>query len=166
MWLDRLSGHVTPATPTASTPSSTKRSYSPGARRTSNLAPSAPTQRPGFAPRSSSLSVLSNDSTTSLLSSSRRPNGSGLKQSATAVDVPGPLEVLQSIVGSGIPSQSVELAGNNEAYGDFELDLDFAGLSLHEIVTRDVDQNQEEGRYAAQSLEECMHIFTLVPGAY
>lgn len=162
MWLDRLSGHSTPTpTPTPSAPSSSKRSYSPGARRSSNLAPLIPSQRPGFSPRSSSLSVLSNDSTTSLLSL-RRPNGSGLKHSATNTEIPGPLEVLGEIVGPEVSSESVELVENDGEYGDYELNLDFTGLNLHEIATGVPSAGQKEISYAAQSVEECMHSFALL----
>ncbi|EPE26118.1 hypothetical protein GLAREA_02030 [Glarea lozoyensis ATCC 20868] len=155
MWLDRLSGHSTPAaTPLASSSSSTKRSYSPGARRSSNLAPPTSGPRPGFSPRSSSLSLPSNDSTTSLLSSSRRPNGSGLKHSAATVDIPNPLEVLEKLVGSGIQSEPVEFEGDDEEYGDFELDLDFEGLTLHEIASGRSSPGDHGREFATQSVEE------------
>ena len=97
MWLDRLSGHSTPsATPPASRP------YSPAPpRRPSHLAPSSAAQRPGFSPRSSSLSLVSNDSTTSLLASSKRVNGSALKQSVTTGDAPDPTKVLRRLIGAG-----------------------------------------------------------------
>ncbi|KUJ07369.1 uncharacterized protein LY89DRAFT_691822 [Mollisia scopiformis] len=55
-------------------------------------------QRPGFTPRLSSFSINANDSTTSLLSSSRKPNGSGLKQSVTASEDPDPLEVIEKLL--------------------------------------------------------------------
>jgi hypothetical protein len=156
MWLDRLSGHSTPApTPLASPPSSTKRSYSPGARR-SNLAPPISAQRPGFSPRSSSLSLPSSDSTTSLLSSARRPNGSGLKNAASVAEITGPLEVLEKLVGSETRLRSNVSLVNNEDYSDFELDLDFDGLSLKEIATGKLLPYAEESKYTAQSVEECM----------
>jgi hypothetical protein len=157
MWLDRLSGHSTPAaTPLASPPSSTNTSYSPGPRRSSNLAPPISAQRPGFSPRSSSLSLLSNDSTTSLLSSSKRPNGSGLKRSAAAVGIPRPREVLERLVGPEIGSTSVVSTENDEEYGDFELGLDFEGLSLQEVAAGELNHDEQESRYATQSVEECM----------
>lgn len=148
MWLDRLSGHSTPAS--AGSPPPSNRAYSPAPRRQSNLGPSSALQRPGFNPRSSSLSLISNDSTTSLLSS-RRPNGSNLKRTATTVDAPNPLDVLDRIVGDDTllaPKTLLE----KEAVEDFELELDFDGLGLHEIAE---DQSASGGN-VSQSLEECM----------
>jgi hypothetical protein len=158
MWLDRLSGHSTPAaTPLASAPSSTKRSYSPGARRSSNLVPPISAQRPGFSPRSSSLSLPFSDSTTSLLSSARRPNGSSLKHAASVTEIASPLEVLEKLVGSEIQPGPSASSVNDEEYSDFELNLDFDGLSLQEIATGGLSSHEEESKYTAQSVEECMH---------
>jgi hypothetical protein len=157
MWLDRLSGHSTPAaTPSASPPPPTNRSYSPAARRPSHLGPAAASQRPGFNPRSSSLSLNSNDSTTSLLASSRRPNGSGLKQSVTAADAPDPLQVLVKLLGSeGKGSSSTSQANGYGAEGEeFELELDFENLSLREFASRELSTKKEHG-YETQTVEEC-----------
>ncbi|KAG9231395.1 Sac2 family-domain-containing protein [Amylocarpus encephaloides] len=156
MWLDRLSGHSTPAaTPSGSPPPSTRRAYSPAPRRSSNLAPPSTAQRPGFNPRSSSLSLTSNDSTTSLLSF-RRPNGSTLKQSATTVDTPNPLEVLNKLIhggGQGLAATDTT-EDNHESLEDFELELDFGGLSLREIVEEESNGSQEGVKYDPQSEEE------------
>jgi vacuolar protein sorting-associated protein 52 len=164
MWLDRISGHTTPAaTPSGSPPQSTKRSYSPAPPRSSNLAPHPSMPRPGISSRSSSLSLLSNDSTPSLLSSSRRPNGSALKHSATAVDVPDPLEVLERLVGSEDKGGHAAVAPTAEdGYGESEFDLDLDGLSLREIAQRGPIHVEEGTEYAAQLVGECMnlvHIF-------
>jgi vacuolar protein sorting-associated protein 52 len=157
MWLDRLSGHSTPAaTPSASPPPPTNRSYSPAARRPSHLGPAAAAQRPGFNPRSSSLSLNSNDSTTSLLASSRRPNGSGLRQSVTVADAPDPLEVLEKLLGSEGKGAVSKSQGNgvSAAEEDFELELDFEGLGLREFASRG-SSTKKEHVYATQTVEEC-----------
>lgn len=148
MWLDRLSGHSTPAS--AGSPPPANRSYSPAPRRQSNLGPPSALQRPGFNPRSSSLSLISNDSTTSLLSS-RRPNGSNLKRTATTVNASSPLEVLDRIVRDDTLSVSKALL-EREASEDFELELDFDGLGLHEIA----EGQRTLGGIVLQSIEECM----------
>lgn len=148
MWLDRLSGHSTPAS--AGSPPPANRSYSPAPRRQSNLGPSSALQRPGFNPRSSSLSLISNDSTTSLLAS-RRPNGSNLKRTATTVDAPNPLDILDKIVGNDTLSARKTLI-EQEAAEDYELELDFDGLGLHEIA----EDQRTSGGIVPQSLEECM----------
>lgn len=169
MWLDRLSGHSTPAaTPSASPPPPAKRSYSPASRRPSNLAPSSAAHRPSFTPRSSSLSLVSNDSTTSLLSSSRRPNGSGLKQSITAVDAPDPLEVLGKLLGSEGTDKALLQSTNGDVTPDYaadfdnEAELDFEGLSLQEIVEKEATNPKGEHVNTTQTIEECMsnNIFT------
>ncbi|KAH6673708.1 Sac2 family-domain-containing protein [Halenospora varia] len=158
MWLDRLSGHSTPAN--GSPPPPSNRSYSPGPKRPSNLAPSAAAQRPGFTPRSSSLSLVSNDSTTSLLASSRKTNGSALKQGVSAVDAPDPVEVLEKIVAVGekdIAGSAKEVArhGNNAIFDcGIEAELDFEGLSLREIVSESSPFVKEEHVHTTQSVEE------------
>lgn len=158
MWLDRLSGHSTPAaTPSASPPPPANRPYSPAARRPSHLAPAAGAQRSGFNPRSSSLSLHSNDSTTSLLASSRRPNGSGLKQSVTVADAPDPLVVLEKLLGSegkGAISKP-QTNGDNGAEDNFELELDFEDLSLREFASRESSVTKKEHVYTTQTVEEC-----------
>jgi hypothetical protein len=158
MWLDRLSGHSTPAaTPSGSPPPPANRSYSPAARRPSHLGPAAAAQRPGFNPRSSSLSLNSNDSTTSLLASSRRPNGSGLKQSVTVADAPHPLDVLEKLLGSeGKDVSKPQANGNFAAREDFELELDFEDLSLREFASRRSPFSKKEHAYTTQTVEECM----------
>jgi len=156
MWLDRLSGHSTP-TPSASPPPPPSRPYSPAARRPSHLGPAVAAQRPGFNPRSSSLSLHSNDSTTSLLASSRRPNGSGLKQSATVADAPNPLDVLEKLLGSEGKGKVAkpQTNGDHLAQDEFELELDFEDLSLREFFSRDALFARREQVYATQTVEEC-----------
>jgi hypothetical protein len=157
MWLDRLSGHSTPAaTPSASPPPPVNRSYSPAARRPSHLGPASAAQRPVFNPRSSSLSLHSNDSTTSLLASSRRLNGSGLKQSVMVADAPDPLGVLEKLLGSeGKGVLKSQANGDNAADDDFELELDFEDLSLRDFALRDALLAKKGHVYTMQTVEEC-----------
>lgn len=138
MWLDRLSGTSTPAPrPNASsTPQS--RSYSPAPRRSSRLLPQAGPQRPNFSPRSSSLSAVSNDSTTSLLGNSRKPTdsfGSNLK--STTLTYSDPIQVLDKLLDidlkSSLGADKDEIWDNDELIGD----VDFTGLTLHEFVGGD-----------------------------
>ncbi|RDL33683.1 uncharacterized protein BP5553_08051 [Venustampulla echinocandica] len=163
MWLDRFSGHSTPAaSASGSPPPSASRSYSPAPRRRqSNLGPPSAAQRPGFSPRSSSLSLASNDSTTSLLGLSKRPNGSALRQSVTAVDAPNPLDVLERLLASGdkeSPSSERTAARNGIpsrlVYDDSELELDFGGLNLRDIAGGKGLLAKDDHIYAVQTVEE------------
>lgn len=161
MWLDRLSGHSTPAaTPSGSPPPPANRAYSPASRRPSHLGPASAAQRPGFNPRSSSLSINSNDSTTSLLASSRKPNGSGLKQSATAPEVIDPLEVLEKLLGpegnaaTDVKKSKSAVNGTSAVDEEDEEELDFEKLSLRELVSRRFAP-VEEAVYTSQTTEEC-----------
>jgi hypothetical protein len=151
------------ATPSASPPPPANRGYSPGPRRLSHLGPGSAAQRPGFSPRSSSLSVHSNDSTASLLASSRRPNGSGLKQSITVPKGPEPLEVLEKLLrfegkdSSEISQPDAVVNGHKTEEDDFdEGELDFEGLSLCELASQKSPFAKNENVYTSQSVEECM----------
>jgi vacuolar protein sorting-associated protein 52 len=158
MWLDRLSSH---STPSGSPPPPANRAYSPATRRPSHLAPSSAPQRPGFSPRSSSLSLASNDSTTSLLASSRKPNGSGLRQSSIVPDVTDPLEVLEKLLGperEGLPEPAKTAA--NGLVDESDPELDFGGLSLQEVIAE--EDSKEETVYNAQTIEECMEILSIL----
>ncbi|RDA86122.1 hypothetical protein CP532_1141 [Ophiocordyceps camponoti-leonardi (nom. inval.)] len=132
MWLDRLAGAPNTASG-SSTPAS--RSYSPLPRRTSHtLSPYVTSQRAGQSPRSSSLSLVSNESSASLLSSSKRPNGSGLRQistvSAAPADGPDPLYALEKLLGAAPDDEPVTLLTEQ----DVDFDPDFGGLSLKALV--------------------------------
>lgn len=138
MWLDRLSGTSTPAPrPNASsTPQS--RSYSPVPRKSSRLLPQAGPQRPNFSPRSSSLSIASNDSTTSLLGNSRKPTDSSSSNlRSTTLTYSDPVQVLDKLLGidlvSSLTANKDEIRDNDELLGD----VDFTGLALHEFVQGD-----------------------------
>lgn len=171
MWLDRFSGH---STPSGSPPPPQQRSYSPGLRRPTrptHLAP-GPAQRPGFSPRTSSLSVAvnSNASTTSLASTSRLTNGSALKQQITPPpNVADPLDVLEEVVGlslhrrnasNGLSDDSNFL---NKPTSLIEI-IEFDGLSLHDFARAEVDgvRGGEKQQYAVQPVEECEYVYRLV----
>lgn len=149
MWLDRLSGTSTPAPrPNASsTPQS--RSYSPAPRKTSRLLPQTGPQRPNFAPRSSSLSAVSNDSSTSLLGNSRKPtDSSNSNLRNTTLTYSDPIQVLDKLL--DIDLGSLPVADKDEIWDNYELlgDVDFTGLALHEFVQED-DVNKAEVSEAA-----------------
>lgn len=155
MWLDRLSGHSTPS----QSPPPGSRSYSPGPRRPTHLAPNAATQRPIYNPRSSSLSLITNDSTSSLLSISgnRKSNGSTLKQTTPApVDVADPLEVLKKLIGDDTLS-GTNAPKDNTPEKSVHDDLDFGGLSLNELAEIDNEDSNDIHVYRSQTVEECMY---------
>ncbi|PHH62264.1 hypothetical protein CDD81_7324 [Ophiocordyceps australis] len=118
MWLDRLAGGQ----------SQQLGSRSPLPRRTSNtLSPNVTAQRPGQSPRSSSISLASNDdSSASCLPSPRRLNGSSLRQSSTAAHTLDLPDLLDKLLGQAQVSSITE--------SDVDLDVDFDGLSLRQLV--------------------------------
>ncbi|KAI0597448.1 Sac2 family-domain-containing protein [Biscogniauxia sp. FL1348] len=135
MWLDRLAGQS--VSPAPSQPGS--RAYSPAPRRSaSGLGPYITSQqRPGLTPRSSSLSLASNDSSaSSLLASSRRANGSNLKQSTTVYAGPDPVEVLNTLLGNGAEdAEAVDKSATPSITTEhLELQFDFGQLSLRELA--------------------------------
>ncbi|GJC88267.1 vacuolar protein sorting-associated protein 52 B [Colletotrichum liriopes] len=150
MWLDRLAAQSNPS-PSSSQPGS--RPYSPLPRRTSS-SPYVTSQRPGLTPRGSQLSLISNDSSSSLLAS-RRVNGSGLKQSQTTYDGPDSIEILgqildtNSIAGSIANSTTATITEK-----DLELDFGFDGLSLRELASSDKADKDETDSYRRQTAEE------------
>ncbi|RGP76798.1 hypothetical protein FLONG3_5103 [Fusarium longipes] len=131
MWLDRLAGG--PATsPGPSTPQASGRPYPK--RTSSTLNPYVTSQRPGVTPRGSSLSLASNESSSSLLSSARRPNGSGLRQASTIETGPDSLEVLETLL-AGF-SDERDHPDNKTIINkdDINFEADFGGLSLKELA--------------------------------
>ncbi|KAF5638904.1 SAC2 [Fusarium tjaetaba] len=132
MWLDRLAGGPA-SSPGPSTPQPGSRVYPK--RTSSTLSPYVTSQRPGISPRGSSLSLVSNDSTSSLLSSSRRPNGSNLRQASTIDTGPDSLEVLETLLAgfSSDREQADEKTAINE--DDINFEAVFGGLSLKELAT-------------------------------
>ncbi|CAM1511137.1 Fc.00g086500.m01.CDS01 [Cosmosporella sp. VM-42] len=141
MWLDRLAGGP-PSASGPSTPQPGSRPYSPVPRRTSSsLSPYVTSQRPGHSPRGSTLSLVSNDSTSSLLSSSRKPNGSGLKQTSTIDAGPDSLEVLGKLLATisdddAPPAKRKPLITQE----DLDFDADFGGLSLKELAASEAPE--------------------------
>lgn len=154
MWLDRLSGHST----SSNAPQSQSRSFSPLPRRLGHLAPSTAPKRPGLSPQSSTLSLISNDSTSSLLDGTKKTNGSGLRQSTTVTDYPEPIEVLQRLLGAG--GKGVDTASVSEnGIDDFSLEeeLEFSGLSLRELAELQDSESENIQSYVPQTVEECMY---------
>lgn len=175
MWLDRFAGPHPGNTP--SPPNSQSRTQSPLPRRTSSArGPYLTSQRPGLSPRGSSLSLASNDSSSSLLGPSKRNNGSALKQSTTADNAPDPETILANILGP-LPETTAPLEEEGRtgriAENDLELDFDFGGLSLRELAeggggraVADTDRPQtvEDCRSPRTSaaFSSCTHRFNIV----
>ncbi|KAK3987802.1 Sac2 family-domain-containing protein [Cladorrhinum sp. PSN332] len=157
MWLDRFAGQHAGGVP----PPSNARS-SPLPRRTSSgISPYITSQRPGVSPRGSSLSLVSNDSSaSSLLASSKRANGSALKQSTTVDDAPDPEEILARILGP-LPDDGRDTSLDEDdsvkiTEEDLALDFDFGGLSLRELAEGDVTELEAVETYRLQTVEDCM----------
>ncbi|KAI1090175.1 Vps52-domain-containing protein [Rostrohypoxylon terebratum] len=160
MWLDRLAGQST--SPALSQPGS--RSYSPAPRRTaSGLGPYITSQqRPGLGitPRSSSLSLASSESSaSSFLASSRRANGSTLKESRTIYAGPDPVEILSTVLGDDErPAKSATMPGvgaiSSISAEDLQLEFDFGGLSLKELALSEEPAADGVGVYRPQAAEE------------
>ncbi|KAL7627372.1 Vacuolar protein sorting-associated protein 52 [Parahypoxylon ruwenzoriense] len=157
MWLDRLAGQS--SSPSSSQPGS--RSYSPAPRRTpSGLGPYITSQqRPGVTPRSSSLSLASTESSSSFLASSRRANGSALKESRTIYAGPDPVEILDKLLGSAGQDAApvTEPAGEPAsliATGGLELEYDFGGLTIRELALSEDLAVDGVGVHKPQSPEE------------
>ncbi|KAM0252397.1 hypothetical protein ACHAQJ_007729 [Trichoderma viride] len=141
MWLDRLAGSQASASG-LSTPQITSRHNSPLPRKTStNLTPYVTSQRQGLSPRGSSLSLVSSDSTTSLLASSRKPNGSEARQ-PPAPQIPDSVDVLEKLLAAD--SEIVGKAQSRTSLvteEDLGLDVDFGGLSLKELAAGSFDDD-------------------------
>ncbi|KHN97879.1 Vps52 / Sac2 family protein [Metarhizium album ARSEF 1941] len=157
MWLDRLAGGPSSAS-SQSTPQPANRSYSPLPRRTSSsLSPYLTSQRADHSPRSSSLSLVSNDSSTSLLPASRRPNGSSLRHSSTIPDLADPLETLERLlkepshVENDAETQKAKTSSIVEA--DLDLDFDFGGLGLKELASAHTLENGMTGSWQPQTMD-------------
>ncbi|KAK4080163.1 hypothetical protein Trihar35433_1268 [Trichoderma harzianum] len=140
MWLDRLAATQASASG-PSTPQITSRHNSPLPRRTSStLSPYITSQRQGPSPRGSSLSLVSSDSTTSLLASSRKPNGSDARQQPG--QAPDSVDVLEKLLAA-----DSEVVGKAQSRAslitpeDLTFDVDFGGLSLKELAAGSFDQD-------------------------
>lgn len=152
MWLDRLAAQSNPS-PTSSQPGS--RPYSPLPRRASN-SPYVTSQKSGVTPRGSSLSLVSNDSSGSLLAS-RRVNGSGLKQSQTTYDGPDSVEVLGQILGTAsLPTSTANEKTGAIEEDDLDFDFDFEGLGLRDLASSNRTDADDANSYRRQTTEECV----------
>ncbi|EFX05919.1 garp complex subunit [Grosmannia clavigera kw1407] len=138
MWLDRLSH------PGAGPPQNNiNRSGSPLPRSVSGAGRGGPYVTSQRSARVSAQSLISSDSTTSLLTYSRRMNGSSLRQSVTvdatedkAKDAAA-LALLGKLLAADDEKGSLEssaTATETITDEDLELDFDFGGLSLRQIV--------------------------------
>ncbi|KAH8681026.1 Sac2 family-domain-containing protein [Xylariales sp. PMI_506] len=153
MWLDRFAGQS--GSPASSQPGSRPYSPAPPRRTTSGQGPYITSQqRPGVTPRSSSLSLVSNDSSSSLLASSRRANGSTLKQSTTAYSGPDPLIVLNKLLGDTVLDRKSLGVSTSITKDDFDLDFDFDGLSLTGLALSDDPVPEVTSVHKSQTVEE------------
>ncbi|SPO05813.1 related to SAC2 protein [Cephalotrichum gorgonifer] len=153
MWLDRLASQSGPPTP-PSQPAS--RSYSPLPRRTSGgLNPYVTSQRASQTPRGSSVSLVSSGSATSLLGTSRRPNGSALRYSRSYPEGPAPEEVLEKLLGVEIAEAGPDgRAPHSITEVDLELNFDLAGLSLGELVATEPSGPKPAGPRRPQTVRD------------
>ncbi|MCJ1402100.1 hypothetical protein MMC11_005319 [Xylographa trunciseda] len=164
MWLDRLSNQPTPS---GSPPVGQNRAFSPAPRRSMHLAPGS-LARPGYSPRSSSLSLVSrsNTSNASLVGATKISNGSTLKQQITPPDfVDDPLATLAKILGSSFTaddpiSNGSEARALREKPESLQEEIAFNGLSLQNFAQETMDGEKEglyeecRGSLSMQSVEE------------
>ncbi|KAI8654929.1 hypothetical protein NCS57_01240400 [Fusarium keratoplasticum] len=154
MWLDRLAGGPA-SNPGPSTPQPGNRAYSPLPRRTSSsLSPYVTSQRGGVSPRGSSLSLVSNDSSSSLLSSSRRPNGSNLRQTSTIETGPDSLEVLETLLAGFSTDSDSATKQKTISQDDIDFEADFGGLSLKELAASQAPEPATFNTRKPQTAEE------------
>lgn len=162
MWLDRL--HTSSTHSGSPPPNPVRPGYSSPVRRASNLAQgSGPaTQRPGFTPRSSSLSLTPNEATIAQRSqmTPRPPD--------TEDNFPDPLLVVQKLLGASDLPQHLELSSTSASQdrkhaGDFEEEIadenfDFGGLNLRHYALQRRDSLVVDDEVQKQSFEDCMYI--------
>ena len=101
-----------------------------------------------------------------MLASSRRPNGSGLKQSSAPVAHPtNSIETLEKLLGK--TSSSAPAADSDILDSDFDLDFDFGGLSLKELAASQDDADTQPRIPKPQKPSDCMYqaIRCRLPGA-
>lgn len=94
---------------------------------------------------------MSNDSSSSLLASSKRANGSALKHSTTLEDAPDPEDVLAHILG---PPPRVASGAERRSITEDDLDLyfDFGGLALRELAGG--GNGEGEATYRPQTVDD------------
>ena len=144
MWsLDRFSAHSTPAASGRS---------SPAPRRSLQV------QRPGLAPRSSSLSLLSNPSSSNLPTAARTSVTSGLKNqiyAAAPEDVEDPLVAFERLIASTLHTIRVPENGrqddekNMEKPVDVVETIDFGEKSLEDFLKDDATGETQQPQEAS-----------------
>lgn len=154
MWLDRRPSQQ----PGSAAPPPNNRSISPLPQRASSRGPYLAPQRPGLNTRGSSpLSLVSNDSSSSLLASAKKTNGSSLRQSSTVDDAPNPEEVLARILGQFPINNITQQPEAKQTIGitedDLDFDVDFGGLTLTELAGPDVSSRQVDS-YKPQTVQD------------
>ena len=165
MWLERFSNQ---SATNGSPPPPQNRSYSPGPRRPSHLAPGS-LARTASNSRSSSLPSHSKvNSSTSSLPNSRITNGSTLKhQIVSPPEVDDPLDILQQIVGATKSQAAASLVtheelGNGERPLGLAEEVDFNGLSLQSYIEKEADLEDYAGRShqrtEVQAVEQCEYV--------
>ncbi|KAL1305366.1 hypothetical protein AAFC00_002260 [Neodothiora populina] len=154
MWLNRYSGHSSPATSASPLPQ----------RRPSHLGPNSSPNRPGLSPRASTLSLLTNGSSDSLPREARQPNASSLRNQLDAPTTdasPDPVDVLRDILGPSFAGNAQEDDTRSESQQRQELidQIDFGQLSLQEFVdtqsvTAPAQQDEPEDSQSFQEYEK------------
>ena len=162
MWLDRLTSQASSG---SSTPQAASRPYSPVPRRTSStLSPYTTSQRPGISPRGSTLSLVSNDSSASLLGSARRPNGLALRQASTSDHRLDSLQVLDKLLSFDNGSSSQRSAHEDFiSENDLKLEFDFGNLTLKQLVnTKQPDEDLDTSWHSSPAQDcGCTYIPTI-----
>ena len=154
MWLDRLASPGVPPTP-SSQPGS--RPYSPlPARPSGGPSPYITSQRASQTPRGWTVSLVSSSSTTSFLGAAKKPNGPGLRHSASYREGPAPDEVLEKLLGAKKASVGINgdaLHSISEA--DLELDFDLGDLSLRGLAAKGPSNPNPASAKRPQTDQDC-----------
>jgi vacuolar protein sorting-associated protein 52 len=113
-----------------------------------------PSPRTGHTPRSSSVSLVSNDSSASFLGGVKRANGSGLKHATTVDTVRDPKDVLGTILGRINFEEPVEARQSALiTESDLDVEYDFGLLSVRELAR--LASREDVTAHGSQSAEEC-----------
>lgn len=111
------------------------------------------------------MSLVSSDSSVSLLASSRRPNGSGARQVSAVTDQTArSIDALDRLLRTGTGGAPVvDTNAGLISDSDLELDFDFDGLSLTELATSIKEYQIREPTLKPQSKDECMSLVDPAP---